>query len=94
MTQPQLAGRADMSQGYLSQLENGQTKSPSVALAMCLARGLGVSLMDLLEYVGCNGVRRPRAELNVRRATFAFAQLPPRKQVLALDVLEAMGNGG
>lgn len=42
LTQEQLAARAGTTQAAISYLENGQTKSPSMALASRLARVLRV----------------------------------------------------
>lgn len=44
---PDLAGRADISKGYLSELENGN-RSPSAAVLGRLAGALGCTVRDLL----------------------------------------------
>ena len=51
-TQGQLAGNASVSQGYLSQLENGEVKNPSAAVLFRLARALHVDPRCLLEAAG------------------------------------------
>jgi DNA-binding XRE family transcriptional regulator len=49
MSQLQLAKRADVTQGYISDLEAGTKKNPSVAILKKLARALGVPVGALLE---------------------------------------------
>ncbi len=47
LTQMQLAGRAGVSSIYLGTIENGR-RDPSVSTIVSLARGLGVSVPELL----------------------------------------------
>jgi transcriptional regulator with XRE-family HTH domain len=49
MSQLQLAKRAGVTQGYISELEAGAKKNPSVAILKKLARALGVPVGELLE---------------------------------------------
>lgn len=49
MSQLQLAKRADVTQGYISDLEAGAKKNPSVKILKRLARALGVPVGELLE---------------------------------------------
>lgn len=49
ITQEQLAKRAKVSQGYLSRLEAGDRKAPSIKIAQKLAQALGVPVGELLE---------------------------------------------
>lgn len=49
MTQEQLAAKADVTQGYIAQLESGMKKNPSVDVLKRLARALGVPAAALLE---------------------------------------------
>ena len=42
LTQGQLAGNASVSQGYLSQLENGEVKNPSAAVLLRVAQAMHV----------------------------------------------------
>jgi transcriptional regulator with XRE-family HTH domain len=49
LTQEQLAKQADVTQGYIAQLESGLKKNPSLPTLKKLARALGVSVGELLE---------------------------------------------
>jgi DNA-binding XRE family transcriptional regulator len=49
MTQEQLAKKAGLSQAYLSQLEGGYKKNPSLPALRKLARALGVPVTKLVE---------------------------------------------
>ncbi len=49
LTQEQLAQRAKVSQAYLSRLEAGQRKAPTIRIAQRLAKALGVPVAALLE---------------------------------------------
>ncbi|OGY26835.1 MAG: hypothetical protein A2Z11_01470 [Candidatus Woykebacteria bacterium RBG_16_43_9] len=60
LTQGQLADSATVSQGYLSQLENGEVKNPSAAVLLRLAGALGVSPDYLFEAAGYLTSRRLR----------------------------------
>ena len=48
-SQLELARRSDVDQGYVSRLEAGTKKNPSVAILKKLARALGVAVGELLE---------------------------------------------
>jgi transcriptional regulator with XRE-family HTH domain len=48
-TQAELAKRAQVRQGYLSELELGQKTNPSMALLERLARALGTSVSRLMK---------------------------------------------
>jgi DNA-binding XRE family transcriptional regulator len=48
MTQQELATRAGLTQGYVSQLESGLKQSPSLPTLRKLARALGVPVAELL----------------------------------------------
>jgi transcriptional regulator with XRE-family HTH domain len=48
LSQRQLATRADVTNGYVSQLEAGDKKNPSLAVLQRLAKALGVSVAELL----------------------------------------------
>ncbi len=60
LTQGQLAGSASVSQGYLSQLENGDVKSPSAAVLLRVAQAIHVDPNDLFEAAGYPTVRTLR----------------------------------
>lgn len=64
-TQGQLADSATVSQGYLSQLESGEMKNPSVAVLLRLAVALRIPADDLFEAAGYPTVRRLRDEYRV-----------------------------
>ncbi len=49
LTQLALAKKARVAQGYLSSLEAGEKKNPSVAVVRKLAKALGVPVSQLLE---------------------------------------------
>lgn len=48
LTQAQLAKRAKVTQGYISQLEAGERQDIGAKLAVRLAKALGVPLTELL----------------------------------------------
>ena len=49
MNQGEVAKRARLSQGYVSKLEAGAQRNPSVAVLKRLAKALGVPVATLLE---------------------------------------------
>lgn len=57
LTQGQLAGGASVSQGYLSQLENGDVKNPSAAVLLRVAQAMNVDPDELFEAAGYPTVR-------------------------------------
>jgi transcriptional regulator with XRE-family HTH domain len=57
LTQGQLARAADVSQGYLSQLENGDVKNPSAAVLLRVATAMRVESDELFEAAGYPTVR-------------------------------------
>jgi len=48
LTQVELCKRAKLNQGYLSMLESGEKKAPSIAVLKRLAKALGVAVAELL----------------------------------------------
>lgn len=48
LSQRQLASRAGVTNGYISQLEAGDKKNPSLAVLQRLAKALGVPVTELL----------------------------------------------
>lgn len=60
LTQGQLAGNASVSQGYLSQLENGDVKNPSAAVLLRVAQAMSVDADELFEAAGYPTVRTLR----------------------------------
>ena len=57
LTQGQLAKFADVSQGYLSQLENGDVKNPSAAVLLRVAKAMNVEPDELFEAAGYPTIR-------------------------------------
>ena len=49
MTQMELARRAGVTQGYVTMIETGTRKSPSLPVLRRLAKALGVTVAALLE---------------------------------------------
>jgi transcriptional regulator with XRE-family HTH domain len=60
LTQGQLASSSAVSQGYLSQLENGEVKNPSAAVLLRVAQAISVDADDLFEAAGYPTVRTLR----------------------------------
>src|SRR4030067_420086 len=61
LSQAALAGHAEVSQGYLCQLEREEVKNPSAAILLRLAKGLYVDPHELMDAAGDNPVRGPGA---------------------------------
>lgn len=49
LTREQLARKADTTTAYVSMLESGKRKNPSLAILKRLARALGVPVTELVE---------------------------------------------
>ena len=49
MTQRDLADKAEVTQGYVAQLEQGLKKNPSLEVLQRIAKALGVSVAELLK---------------------------------------------
>ncbi len=56
MSQAQLASQAELSQGYLSQIENDEVQNPSASVLFRLAQALHVDPRCLLEAAGYRDV--------------------------------------
>ncbi|OFW64779.1 MAG: hypothetical protein A2Y74_04885 [Actinobacteria bacterium RBG_13_63_9] len=56
MSQAQLASQAELSQGYLSQIENDEVQNPSASVLFRLAQALHVDPRCLLEAAGLTDV--------------------------------------
>ncbi len=56
MSQAQLAAQAELSQGYLSQIENDEVQNPSASVLFRLAQSLHVDPRCLLEAAGYTDV--------------------------------------
>lgn len=97
-TQGQVAGEAAVSQGYLSQLENGDVRNPSAAVILRLAQAIHVDPDDLFEAAGYPTVRTLKRvyegyEANVDPDLLRFlTRLPRNRQRRLLLLLEGMEN--
>ena len=95
-TQGQLAVSASVSQGYLSQLENGDVKNPSAAVLLRVAQAMGVEADELFEAAGYPTVRTLRQtyqgyESNIDPDLLRFLGCLPRdRQRRLLLLLEGM----
>lgn len=96
LTQGQLAGSASVSQGYLSQLENGDVKSPSAAVLLRVAKAIQVDPNDLFEAAGYPTVRTLRQiyqgyESNIDPELLRYlGRLPRDRQRRLLLLLQGM----
>src|SRR3990172_4604464 len=52
MSQAQLSAQAELSQGYLSQLENDEVRNPSASVIFRLAQALNVDPRELMQAAG------------------------------------------
>jgi transcriptional regulator with XRE-family HTH domain len=96
LTQGQLASNASVSQGYLSQLENGDVKNPSAAVLLRIAQAIQVDPDELFEAAGYPTVRTLREEYNSYESTIEpdllhyLAGLTRERQRRLLYVLQAV----
>ena len=87
---------ASVSQGYLSQLENGDVKNPSAAVLLRVAQAMGVEPDELFEAAGYPTVRTLRQiyqdyESNIDPDLLRFlGRLPRDRQRRLLLLLEGM----
>lgn len=95
-TQGQLAIGASVSQGYLSQLENGDVKNPSAAVLLRVAQAMSVDPDELFEAAGYPTMRTLRQiyqgyESNIDPDLLRFlGRLPRDRQRRLLLLLEGM----
>lgn len=96
LTQGQLASSSSVSQGYLSQLENGEVKNPSAAVLLRVARAIEVDPDDLFEAAGYPTVRTLKQIYQGYESTIDpgllryLARLPRDRQRRLLILLEGM----
>ena len=96
LTQGQLAARSSVSQGYLSQLENGEVKNPSAAVLLRVAQAVRVNSDELFEAAGYPTVRALRQIYQEYQATIDedllryLTRLPRDRQRRLLFLLEGM----
>jgi transcriptional regulator with XRE-family HTH domain len=96
LTQGQLASGSSVSQGYLSQLENGEVKNPSAAVLLRVAQSMHIDADELFEAAGYPTVRTLRQlyegyESTVDADLLHFlADLPRDRQRRLLSLLEGV----
>ena len=96
LTQGQLAQSSAVSQGYLSQLENGEVKNPSAAVLLRVAQAVDVDPDELFEAAGYPTVRTLRATYERYESTIDeellsyLASLPRDKQRRLLSLLQGI----
>jgi transcriptional regulator with XRE-family HTH domain len=96
LTQGQLAQSSSVSQGYLSQLENGEVKNPSAAVLLRVAQAMDVDPDDLFEAAGYPTVRTLREVYERYESTIDsellhyLAELPREKQRRLLSLLQGI----
>jgi transcriptional regulator with XRE-family HTH domain len=96
LTQGQLAASSSVSQGYLSQLENGEVKNPSAAVLLRVAQAMHVDSDELFEAAGYPTVRTLRQIYQEYQATVDddllryLSRLPRDRQRRLLFLLEGM----
>ncbi len=96
LTQGQLATYSAVSQGYLSQLENGEVKNPSAAVLLRVAEAMHVDADELFEAAGYPTVRTLRRVYQGYESTVDdellryLAGLSREKQRRLLSLLEGI----
>lgn len=96
LTQGQLASASAVSQGYLSQLENGEVKNPSAAVLLRVAEAMHVDSDELFEAAGYPTVRTLRRVYQGYESTVDgellryLASLSREKQRRLLSLLEGI----
>ncbi|MDP2948859.1 MAG: helix-turn-helix transcriptional regulator [Chloroflexota bacterium] len=98
VSQAQLAASAEVSQGYLCQLEREDVKNPSAAVLLRLASALYVDPRELLDAAGFTAVRafgsndsNYKAEVDPDLLRF-LAGLSPEQQRYVLLLLQSLGQ--
>jgi transcriptional regulator with XRE-family HTH domain len=83
-----------VSNAYLSQIENNQIQQPSPNILNALAELYGISLTSLMEKAGyiTPSVARETTERHGRLATFAEHNLTPEEEIELMEYLEFMRN--
>ena len=96
LTQGQLASGSSVSQGYLSQLENGEVKNPSAAVLLRVAQAIKIDPDELFEAAGYPTVRTLKEIYQGYESTIEagllqyLAHLPRDRQRRLLLLLEGM----
>ena len=97
MSQAQLSAHAELSQGYLSQLENDEVQNPSAAVIFRLAQSLNVDPRVLMHAAGyeeaANGAAGGEFEVAVDPELLRFlAQIPRGHQTALLRILQGLAS--
>ena len=96
ISQAQLAAQAELSQGYLSQLENNEVQNPSAAVIFRLARSLHVDPRVLMQAAGYTemaiaGGAAASYEVTVDPDLLSFlARIPRDQQTRLLKLFQGM----
>jgi transcriptional regulator with XRE-family HTH domain len=96
LTHGQLAAGSSVSQGYLSQLENGEVKNPSAAVLLRVAQAMHIDPDELFEAAGYPTVRMLRQIYQDYESTVDadllqyLAALPRDRQRRLLLILQGM----
>lgn len=96
LTQGQLASGSSVSQGYLSQLENGEVKNPSAAVLLRVAQAMHIEADELFEAAGYPTVRMLRQMYQDYESTVEadllryLGNLPRDRQRRLLLILQGM----
>lgn len=96
LTQGQLAAGSSVSQGYLSQLENGEVKNPSAAVLLRVAQAIKIDADELFEAAGYPTVGTLKEIYQGYESTIDagllkyLARLPRDRQRRLLLLLEGM----
>jgi transcriptional regulator with XRE-family HTH domain len=96
ISQAQLSAQAELSQGYLSQLENNEVQNPSAAVIFRLARSLHVDPRVLMQAAGYTemaiaGGAAASYEVSVDPDLLSFlARIPREQQTRLLKLFQGM----
>jgi transcriptional regulator with XRE-family HTH domain len=97
ISQAQLSAAAELSQGYLSQLENNEVQNPSAAVIFRLARSLHVDPRVLMQAAGytdmaiAGGPATASYEVSVDPDLLSFlARIPREQQTRLLKLFKGM----
>jgi len=99
VSQAQLSAQAELSQGYLSQLENDEVQNPSAAVIFRLARSLHIDPRVLMQAAGYaeiaqEGGNAGRYEVSVDPDLLSFlARIPREQQARLLKLFKGMERG-
>jgi transcriptional regulator with XRE-family HTH domain len=95
LSQAQLAGQAELSQGYLSQIENDEVQNPSASVLFRLAEALHVDPRCLLEAAGYRDILGNGGDADFETPVDPdllrfLARLPQEEQRYLLRFLQGM----